>query len=349
MADFSYQYDLPPTQIANQLAEPRDAARLLVLDTSSDKVSWDTFDNLDNYLPKEALLVLNDTKVVPARVKLRKETGGIVEGLLLINEWQGSGPVAALLSRQVKEKHKLEIGPGKYLEVVRQAGKVFYLQPLFENSEMYDLLDEVGQTPIPKYIKPAHIPEGKLREDYQSIFSRVPASVAAPTASLHFTERVFKRLDDKGIKRASVTLHVGLGTFAPVSPENLATKKLHKEIIRIPKETSQVIRFHKQDHLPVVAVGTTVIRTLESQAECILHESDFDMTGATDIFIQPSYEFKIVDALVTNFHLPGSSLMMLVQAFLVHKGSSRSLVDIYNLAIKAGFRFYSFGDAMLIK
>ena len=196
--------------------------------------------------------------------------------------------------------------------------------------------------PVPLYLKRTPLKRNQLLKKYQTIFAKHEGSSAAPTASLHFTDRVFNKLRKKNIKKYFVTLHVGLGTFAPITDENLKTKKLHEEYFEIDQPVLQSIRKAKKEGKKLVAVGTTVVRTLESLAR------DSSPSGKTDLFIYPPYSFKTVDNLITNFHLPKSSLMMLVEAFLQYKKSKRRLFELYNIAIKNNFRFYSFGDAMLI-
>ncbi|TSC83258.1 MAG: S-adenosylmethionine:tRNA ribosyltransferase-isomerase [Parcubacteria group bacterium Gr01-1014_19] len=336
---FEYFYDLPEELIAKRPASPRDAARLFVYDTAKDLVIFDHFFNLDKYLPTNSLLVLNDTKVIPARVVLTKETGGKIEVLFLVNEWRGKEAIPALVNKKVSVGAKLFLGSSRSFNVVRQEENVFYLQPNFPAREVLAILKKKGATPIPKYIKNSGLSERQLREKYQSVFSKKPASVAAPTASLHFTPRLLNKLEKEGIKKTFVTLDVGLGTFAPISQKNLSTGKLHTEFFSIPRATASLIRKYKGKHQSIVAVGTTVARALESDAS----------KASTQIFIRPPYDFKVVDVLITNFHLSGTSLMMLMQAFLSNKKSKKSLLDLYHLAIKEKFRFYSFGDAMLLK
>ena len=347
--DSRYHYDLPPALIASRPASPRDAARLLVFDAASGAVSFDRFLNIDKYLPQDSLLVLNDTKVAPARAMLRKETGGNVEVLFLLNEWDGKGPIPALVDRKVAVGAMLDFGEKKKVEVIGQEENIFYLKPHFQPAEIFEILDRRGVTPIPKYIKNTGLPESVLRKRYQSIFGKKFASVAAPTASLHFTDRVIAKLEKQGMRKTFVTLHVGLGTFAPVSERQLAAHELHREFLTISAASATAIREQKRAKKPVVAVGTTVVRALESQAGKIMKPASKPISAETRIFIKPPHDFKIVDALVTNFHLPGTSLMMLVQAFLENKKAKRSVAGLYRIAIKEKFRFYSFGDTMLVK
>ena len=351
MADFQYSYHLPPELIAKRPARPRDAARLLVYDTASDVISFDAFLNIGRYLPKHALLVLNDTKVVPARVALKKETGGKIEALFLLNEWRQRGPIPALLDRKAVLGANLGFRPvgrktaGGRFQVVRQSENIFWLQPDFPPSKIFKLLGRQGTTPIPKYIKGSGLTEKELRKEYQAVFAKNSASVAAPTASLHFTDRLLRKLSRQGIRRAFITLDVGLGTFAPVSAEQMAKGELHREFFSIQPASEVLIKEYRAEGKPIVAVGTTVVRALESRHPVSPTRGD---GVSTKLFIRPPFRFKAVDALITNFHLPESSLMMLVQALLEQKVARRTLVELYQIAINEKFRFYSFGDAMLI-
>lgn len=344
----NYDYTLPKELIASAPSKPRDRARLFVYDTESDKISFTRFAEISNFLPAQSLLVLNETKVVPARVKLQKESGGFVEILFLVNERIEEGIVPCVADRKLVVGKFLSFPNGMTVTVKKQEGPKFFLKPDFPFEELQNLLRNYGTTPIPKYIKNTSLSEEELRERYQTVFAKYPASAAAPTASLHFTQRVFESLSQHEIEYAPVTLHVGLGTFAPVRKENISERRLHSEWFEIPEKTSKTIRFAKQEGRRVVAVGTTVVRTLESSAEKILEEAGRDIRNNTDLFIFPPFEFKVTDALITNFHVPRSSLMMLVDAFLEHKNARKRIVELYEIAIKERFRFFSFGDAMLI-
>lgn len=340
-----YEYELPDGFIASTPAEPRDSARIFVYDTKTDTVTFDYFYNLAKYLPEESLLVLNTTKVVPARVKMKKESGGMAEILFLVNEVREDGIVPCIADRRLNIGTTITFPNGKKLNVNFQEDERFFLEPRFLAGELSAFLDQYGTTPIPKYIKGNTLSEDALRDRYQTVFEKaesdaIHASVAAPTASLHFTPRVFASLEEKKIMHMPVTLHVGLGTFASVREDNISEKKLHHEWFEIPDESAEAIYKAKKENRSVVAVGTTVVRTLESHAR--------EIKKSTDIFIFPPFEFKTVDALITNFHVPRSSLMMLVDAFLKYKGAKRGILDLYAIAIKEKFRFYSFGDAMVI-
>ena len=289
--------------------------------------------------------------MVPARINLYKKTGGKVEILFLVNEWGGGDTSFKVMAdRKIEVGDELSIGEKfrKDFLVEKQESHFFWLRPNFEANKIFEILEEFGMTPIPKYIKGTDISEKELREKYQSIFAKNPSSVAAPTASLHFTSDLLAKLNNAGFDRTFVTLNVGLGTFAPLTDENFKKESLHSESFMIKDDAVESIRDAKSNRNPVVAVGTTVARTLESAASHIL-EMKWPISGSTNIFIHPPFNFKVVDCLVTNFHLPNSSLMMMVEAFLENKKSPLHLVELYKKAIKERFRFYSFGDGMLIK
>lgn len=344
-----YSYNLPEEFIAKRPASPRDSSRILIYNTLHDEVCFDRFWNLDKYLPKTSFLVLNNTKVVPARAILKKETGGNVEVLFLVNEWKRGNQIPVIVNKKILVGSKLFFDTRRFFRVIKQEEQTFFLEPNFNAGELLKILNKKGITPIPKYIKNSGLSEKELRKKYQTIFSKIPGSVAAPTASLHFTERLFDKLRKEGTEKIFVTLNVGRGTFAPVGEENITRGTLHREFLSISEKSIERIREQKKKKKPIVAVGTTVVRTLESQAAKIL-SSRFHgaIVDDTQIFIHPPYDFKIVNILITNFHLPDTSLMMLVEAFLDYKHAKRHLVDLYETAIKEKFRFYSFGDAMVI-
>ncbi|MBI3255522.1 MAG: tRNA preQ1(34) S-adenosylmethionine ribosyltransferase-isomerase QueA [Candidatus Andersenbacteria bacterium] len=341
-----FDYTLPPELIAHEPARERDSSRLFIYDTASDTVSFDTFGHLAHYLPQNSFLVINDTKVVPAHIEVRKETGGKVELLLLLNEWRpGDVTVRCLSDRKITIGQVLTGSQGLTFTVKGQQENVFEIAPNMPVADLLLLLEVIGTTPVPRYLQPIPLNEQAARKRYQSIFAQKPASVAAPTASLHFTPAVFKSLDQQHIPQATVTLHVGLGTFAPVTSQQFADKKLHREFVAISPEEAMSINGWKAGGKKLVAVGTTATRVLESRSE---NGQVTAGEGFTDIFIIPGYSFQAVDGLITNFHLPNSSLMMLVQALLEHKKAKRGLKELYKIAIQEKFRFYSFGDAMLI-
>ncbi len=342
----AYDYSLPENLVAHEPASPRDAARLFVYDTATDEVVLDTFRNIGVHLPARTFLVLNKTKVVPARLDLKKPTGGKVVALFLTNEHSAKNTVRALFDRGAKLGEGLALAPGKFAEVVAQEKNIFTLRLPFGRGALIKLLERRGTMPIPPYLRGTTLSSLKLRREYQTVFAKKTGSAAAPTASLHFTEHVFADLRQRGIGKEFITLHVGLGTFAPVTPEQIKEGRLHEEWFEISKAAAADIALRKKNGERLVAVGTTVVRTLES---AVRERGFYSGLGTTDMFIQPSYRFRAVDALLTNFHVPKSSLMMLVDAFLVHKHSKRRILDLYKIAIREKFRFFSFGDAMLIK
>jgi len=394
-----YNYYLPPELIAKQPATPRDSSRLFIYDTKTDEIVFDKFNNLDKYLPKKSFLVMNDTKVLPARVEMKKATGGKVRVLFLVNEIMSSSQYQVLsieqntirifVDRKVDVGDKLFFDSQYFVTVIGQGEHIFTVQFDFSIGELFRILEKKGTMPIPLYIKNSPLSRNDLLHKYQTIFARVPVgtrligrSAAAPTASLHFTNRLLSKLEKKRINKTFITLHVGMGTFASVTDVNIRQKKLHEEYFEINNETLQLINLMKQERKKLVAVGTTVVRTLESaeislrqgrgQLESVMkrghsgeEQSDDSriklrrfwtsqngkdtFISKTDLFIQSGFKFQYVDSLITNFHLPGSSLMMLVEAFLQHKQAKHHLVNLYQIAIKEKFRFYSFGDGMLIR
>ena len=394
-----FDYYLPPESIAKQPAVPRDYSRLFVYDTKTNEIVFDKFYNLDKYLPKKSFLVMNDTKVLPARVEMKKATGGKVRVLFLVNEIMSSSQYQVLsieqntirifVDRKVDVGDKLFFNSQYFVTVTAQEEHIFTVQFDFSIGELFRILEKKGTMPIPLYIKNSPLSRNDLLHKYQTIFARVPVgtrligrSAAAPTASLHFTNRLLSKLEKKGTNKTFITLHVGMGTFASVTDVNIRQKKLHEEYFEINNETLQLINLMKQERKKLVAVGTTVVRTLESaeislrqgrgQLESVMkrghsgeEQSDDSriklrrfwtsqngkdtFISKTDLFIQSGFKFQYVDSLITNFHLPGSSLMMLVEAFLQHKQAKHHLVNLYQIAIKEKFRFYSFGDGMLIR
>lgn len=335
-----YSYALPQASIAKLPASPRDSSKLLIYKTQSNEVIIDRFIHLAKYLPPKSFLVMNETKVVPARVEAQRGTDEI-EMLILPSEVDyTTNTIKATANKRLRCGQRISLKKGTELEVVEDTAKAFTLKALFDLHKLPQLLLEIGHTPIPHYIEDAGLSEAELRKKYQSIFAKNPGSVAAPTASLHFTNRVFKSLETAGVPQCFVTLHVGLGTFAPVLPEHLATRTLYEEHLSVPKQTLDRIKAYKKQGRLCTAVGTTSTRTLESLAR--------GKTESTTLFILPPFEFQMVDQLITNFHLPNSSLMMLVEAFLQSKDSKRHLKELYAIALENDFRFYSFGDSMLI-
>lgn len=341
-----YNYDIYPELIAHEPAVPRDASRLLIFDTKTGRIHFDSFKALAQYVPENSLMVMNTTKVVPARVRMQKTTGGFREILFLANEWQkGSNRILALVPRGMRAGTTLyceEFG----VKLLSNDEHIHTFELLFPPEKLFDFLNRFGVMPLPSYIR-SSLTDSELRDRYQTCIAQQEASVAAPTASLHFTDEVFRTLAQKNIERANITLHVGLGTFEPLNERHLQQGLLHSERFEIPAHALAAIQKAHSERRTVVAVGTTVLRALEA-SRSIEPSASGAKAGETTLFIKPPYHFDSVDALITNFHVPYSSLMMLVEAFLQHKKAPLHLVDLYKHAIAERMRFYSFGDAMLI-
>ncbi len=334
-----YDYKFPKKLIAEEPASPRDSANLLVYSKKDSKVFYDTFINLPKYLPEKAILVFNETKVVPARLITRKETGGVVKLLYLSREEE---LLKTMADRKITVGLKLYLAPRLFFIVEKQEGKFYFLKPSFGVGEIYKILDKYGEAPLPPYIKHSSLSKKEIKEKYQAVFAKVKGSVAAPTASLHFTERLMKKIKFAGSDIKFITLHVNLGTFAPLTENNLKEGGLHKEYYKISEETAKFLNKARIEGRPIIAVGTTVARTLESAADekGVLNK----LSGVTEIFIKDDYGFKFIDGIITNFHVPRSSLLMLVSAFI----GRENLLELYSKAIRKKFRLFSFGDGMMI-
>ena len=335
MKTTDFHYHLPESSIAQTPAEPRDFSRLLVLDRAAGGLDHRTFREIVDYLQPGDLLVLNQTRVIPARIFARKETGGKVELLLLRRRdvllWE-----ALVGGKGLSIGKKVVVEDGPQAEIVELLNGSERLIRFSEPIEPY--FPKVGNVPLPPYI------HEKLSdpERYQTVYAREPGSAAAPTAGLHFTPRLLDEVQAKGVKIAYVTLHVGLDTFAPVTEENPEEHKIHTEWCELPQAAADAINATRAAGGRVIAVGTTSVRTLETAN--IGQDGILPFIGPTSIYILPGYTFQVVDAMITNFHLPKSTLLMLVSAFA---GRER-ILSAYETAIREGYRFYSFGDAMLI-
>ncbi len=334
-----YDYSLPGELIAQTPAVPRDSARLLVYSRISNEINFDTFLNLPKYLPKRAVLVFNQTRVIPARLPLYKKTGGKVEVLYV---GQSGGLIKVLANKKLLKNQEFLLAHGRELretfKMVKKNNSIYYLKPNFPISNLQYLISKYGLTPLPPYMKNSPLSEKQRRLNYQTIFAKTGESVAAPTASLHFTKRLLNKLRKKGVTIKFVRLDVNLGTFAKLTEEQIKTGKLHKENYFIDTSTAKFLARAKNQGRPIIAVGTTVTRTLESFGKTK------KLSGNTDLFIQPGFKFKIIDGMVTNFHVPKSSLMMLVASLI----GKEELFAVYKTAINKEFRFFSFGDGMLI-
>lgn len=334
-----FDYYLPEELIAQHPAEKRDHARLLVLDRETGEIEDKYFYDIIDYLNPGDVLVMNDTRVIPARLfGHREDKEESIEVFLLRNT---EGKTWECLVRPGK---KMKIGTkiifsedlsGQVKDIKEDGNRIieFSYEGIFN-----EILDKLGNVPLPPYIKE----ELKEPEEYQTVYSKNPGSVAAPTAGLHFTKELLSQIEEKGIKLAYLTLDVGLGTFRPVSVEDVSEHKMHSEFYTLPKETADIINEARQSGHRVIATGTTSIRTLESvYKKCGKITED---SGWTDIFIYPGFEYKVVDAFITNFHLPKSTLVMLVAAFTARE----MILDTYKYAVDNEYRFFSFGDAMFI-
>jgi len=336
----AFDYHLPEALIAQTPLKNRDESKLLVLGRQTGDIEHKHFKDVIDYLNKGDTLVLNDTRVMPARLfGLKKETGAKVEMLMLTqisgNDWE----VLLKPAKRIKVGNKLSFGDGKIvaecIEELNQGGRIMRLH--YEGI-LQERLDELGEMPLPPYIKERLDDQDR----YQTVYAKASGSAAAPTAGLHFTDELLNRIKAKGINIAFITLHVGLGTFRPVSVDNIDDHEMHSEYYQMDQETAKLLNETKSKGHRVISVGTTSTRTLETIMQT--NEAFKAQSGWTDIFIFPGYTFKAIDGLITNFHLPKSTLVMLVSAF-----SSRDyILNAYQQAVKSEYRFFSFGDAMLI-
>ncbi len=335
-----FYFDLPQELIAQDPLSDRSSSRLLMLDKNSGETKHETFKNVIDYLEPGDCLVLNNTKVIPARLLGHRETGGAVEVLLLKRRPDDVWETLVKPGKKCKPGAKLIFGDGlltaEVLETVEEGNRLikFNYEGIFE-----EVLDKLGEMPLPPYI--THKLQDKNR--YQTVYAKYEGSAAAPTAGLHFTRELLKQIEDKGVKIAYVTLHVGLGTFRPVKVDNVLEHHMHSEAYEITKEAADIINETKRSGHKVICVGTTSCRTIESAAR----EDGFiePCCNNTEIFIYPGYKFKVLDELITNFHLPESTLVMLVSAL----AGKEHVLSAYEEAVKERYRFFSFGDAMFIR
>jgi S-adenosylmethionine:tRNA ribosyltransferase-isomerase len=336
-----FDYSLPEEWVAQEPLSKRDQSRLLVLDRKTGKREHRHFYDLHNYLEPGDLIVLNDTKVVPARIYAQSEKGIRFQMFFLEYE-NGAGRCLIQPSRKVKPGSRFQLPNSEKICVSEFLGNGEWKVQVESNKTVESLLARYGETPLPPYIERPQGPNSTDRERYQTVFARKAGAVAAPTAGLHFTEEILQQCRRKGISIAPLTLHVGIGTFLPLRNAEIEKNKLQPERFEIPQETARAISEAKKEGKKVIAVGTTVARTLESQA---IHGQEVRAgIGSTDLFITPGFQFQIVDGLITNFHLPRSSLLLLVSAF----AGREQVLEVYREAIEKGYRFYSYGDAMLI-
>ena len=336
-----FDYELPEELIAQTPLEKRDTSKLMVVDKKTGKIEHEIFSNITKYLKEDDVLVLNDTKVMPARIIGEKEdTKAVIELLLLKNISDDNWECLTKPAKRIKIGTIISFGNGelkaKCIAIKEEGIRIMQFQ---YKGIFYEILDKLGSMPLPPYIKE------KLndKDRYQTVYAKNIGSSAAPTAGLHFTKELLETIKNKGIKICYITLHVGLGTFRPVTVEDVTTHKMHSEFYSMTKEVAETLNKAKKGSNRIVSVGTTSTRTLET---IMTKHGEFKETsGWTDIFIYPGYDFKAVDVQITNFHLPKSTLIMLVSAFATKK----IILDAYNEAVKNKYRFFSFGDSMLIK
>lgn len=335
-----FYYDLPKELIAQDPLTDRSSSRLMILNKETGEYSHHTFKEIINYLDEGDCLVINNTKVIPARLfGVKKETGSVIELLLLKRISENVWETLVKPGKKARKGCVISFGEGKLtgeiIDVLEDGNRLieFTFDGIFE-----EILDELGTMPLPPYI--THKLEDKNR--YQTVYAKYSGSAAAPTAGLHFTKELLKAIEDKGIIIANVTLHVGLGTFRPVKVEDVTKHHMHTEYFNIEQSEADKINNAKKNNKRVICVGTTSCRTIESAAD----EDGFvkAMSGDTDIFIYPGYKFKVLDCLITNFHLPESTLLMLISAL----AGKDKVMDAYKAAIEEKYRFFSFGDAMFI-
>ena len=336
-----FYYELPKERIAQTPIEPRDASKMMVIHRSEHTNEDRHFYDITDYLNEGDCLILNDTKVLPARLYgVKEETGAHVEFLMLTQKENDVWEVITGPGRRAKTGSKFVFGDGllkaEIIDVLENGNRLAKFT--YDGNNIFNVLEKVGEMPLPHYITE------KLKDNdrYQTVYARELGSAAAPTAGLHFTPEILKKIKDKGVNIGYVTLHVGIGTFRPVKAENIEDHKMHSEHYHLPKETADLINETHKNGKRVIAVGTTSCRTLESVATYNGEITEAD--GWTSIFIYPGYEFKCIDALLTNFHLPESTLIMLVSAFY----NREDVLASYNDAVKKEYRFFSFGDCMLL-
>ncbi len=339
MKKSDFYYDLPDELIAQTPLEQRDSSRLLVLNKENGNIEHSHFCNILDYLHEGDLLVMNNSRVIPARIfGTRIDTGATVEFLLLKQIENNKWEVLVKPGKKARPGHRFDfsgIMQGEIEDIAEEGIRIVR----FESDEnIYTALDKIGQMPLPPYIK-EHLTD---KERYQTVYSDPVGSAAAPTAGLHFTDELIDKIHNKGIKTAFVTLHVGLGTFRPVKEDEITDHIMHSEFYELPQSTVDLIKETKANGGRVIAVGTTTTRTLESVARD--KGKLVACSGSTDIFIYPPYKFRVLDGLITNFHLPESTLVMLVSAFAGYDNT----MNAYKIAVNEKYRFFSFGDSMII-
>jgi S-adenosylmethionine:tRNA ribosyltransferase-isomerase len=345
-------YQLPQSAIATRPAEPRDHSRLMVYHRAEDRIEHRHFYDLPEYLRAGDLMIVNDTRVIPAKLELKKATGGNIPGLFVRELEIGKWEVMLRSRGKVKVGDVLTPADGRdeaSLAIEKRAGeKGMWVVNLNPAKSAGEILARIGHVPLPPYIEKMRDPDSGDQESfdkvrYQTVYANKGASLAAPTAGLHFTPELLSKIESRGVNRAAVDLEVGLGTFLPIEADELEKHPMHHEVFSVPAMTAEAIRRQRASKNRIVVVGTTAVRTLESAAGAIL-DGVGKTSGSTNLFIKPGYQFRLTDALITNFHLPRSTLIALVGAF----AGLGKIKDLYAVAVREGYRFYSYGDAMLL-
>ena len=339
----SFYYDLPEELIAQKPIEPRDASRLMVIDKITGNINHDKFYNIIDYLNSGDCLVLNNSKVLPARIYgVNISTGAVVEFLLLKQKESGIWETLVKPGKKAKIGFNFIFGDknetfleAEIIDILPDGNRIIEFK---DKINFFAKLEKIGQMPLPPYIKEKLLNQSR----YQTVYAKDLGSAAAPTAGLHFTTDLLKKIREKGVKIAFVTLHVGLGTFRPVKDDDITNHKMHSEYFILPQETADLINETKKNGGKIISVGTTSCRVLESVYQKFQKIAPYE--GQTDIFIKPGYKFGVIDGLITNFHLPESTLIMLVSAFAGYENT----MNFYKVAVENKYRFFSFGDAMII-
>ena len=340
-----YDYELPKELIAQKPSEKRENCKMMVLDRNEQSIEHKHFYDITEYFDENDVIVLNNTKVIPARLLGKKNTGANIEVFLLKQIGDITWEVLINPSKRVKEESLIEISPDLYVKVLTRQNEGKWLVELHYDGNFYEILDKVGHVPLPPYIE-RQMTDEQLKnldyERYQTVYAQKEGSVAAPTAGLHFTNEILDKLQKKGVQICYVTLNVGLGTFRPVKVDNILEHKMDSEQFEITSQTAKIITEAKRQGKKITAVGTTTVRTLETCMQ--KYDEIIETIDDSTLFIYPGYKFRVVDRLLTNFHLPKSTLIMLTSAF----AGKDFVFKAYEEAIKEKYKFYSYGDCMLI-
>lgn len=338
-----FDYYLPPELIAQHPSNKREASKMMVLHRHSNEIEHKNFHNIEDLITPDDLIVINNTKVIPARIFGKKETGANIEIFLIHQVEKNIWECLLRPQKRVKPGINIILKDNSNIKVLDKSANDKWIIKVADNFEIN--INSVGNMPLPPYIKREqnNVFESSDRERYQTVYAKIPGAVAAPTAGLHFTPEIINRLKNNGSKIAEITLHVGLGTFKPVKTKNIEDHIMHKELYSITETTAELINEYKAKRKRVISVGTTTIRTLESVAQ-LYNGTIKACSGWSNLFIYPGFDFKVTDACITNFHLPKSTLIMLVSAL----AGKDFIFHAYNEAIKNNYRFYSYGDCMFI-